>query len=171
MAKNSAPDPRFDPRFQRGYDGPEPDAPVTPAVPSPLETGVTRPLAAQPAPATGPAPGEQAAGDAPAAAGRDAARSPEPAGATDDTAFWSPPRHNPFAIALLVGGIVLIAIGLSLIWSIVTQSTYPDGIDRPAQAFALVQQQVTPALLIAGLFGIVAWLVLGALAAAARRDE
>jgi len=23
MAKASAPDPRFDPRFQRGYDGPE----------------------------------------------------------------------------------------------------------------------------------------------------
>jgi hypothetical protein len=158
MAKKSAPDPRFDPRFQRGYDGPEPDAPATPAVPSPLETARS-------------SPGPAARGAAEIAPAPDAGRPSAPKDEADDDALWAPPRRNPFAIALLVGGIALIAVGLWLIWSIVTQSSYPDGNDRAAQAFGLIQQQVTPALLIAGLFGIVAWLVLGALAAAARRDE
>src|SRR3954467_1378154 len=158
MAKKSAPDPRFAPRFQRGYDGPEPDAPATPAVPSPLETARSSPgPAAHPAAETAPAP--------------DAGRAPEHGGAADDDALWSPPRRNPFAIALLVGGIVMIAVGLWLIWTVVTQSTYPDGNDRAAQAFGLVQSQVTPALLIAGLLGIIGWLVLGALSASGRKSE
>ena len=65
----------------------------------------------------------------------------------------------------------MIAVGLWLVWTVVTQSTYPDGNDKAAQAFGLVQQQVTPALLIAGLLGIIGWLVLGALPASARRGE
>jgi len=156
MAKSPTPDPRFDPRFQRGYDGPEPDAPATPAMPSPIQSAASsRP------------PASQDASVSPLGADRPA----EPTDTLDGDALWSPPRRNPFAIALLVGGVVMIAVGLWLVWTVVTQSTYPDGNDKAAQAFGLVQQQVTPALLIAGLLGIIGWLVLGALPASARRGE
>lgn len=90
-------------------------------------------------------------------------------GEDDDDAFWVPPRRNPFALALLVGSLAMIAVGVWLIWSVVTASTYPDGNDRAAQAFGLVQAQVTPALLIAGVLGLVGWLVLGALAESGRK--
>jgi hypothetical protein len=158
MAKKSAPDPRFDPRFQRGYDGPEPDAPPTPAVPSPIEPGGS---SREPA-------GRGAADIAPAS---DAGRPSEPRDEADDDALWSPPRRNPFAIALLVGSLALIAIGLWLIWTVASASSYPDGYDRAAQALALVQQVLSPALLLAGLLGVIGWLVLGALAASARKGE
>ena len=149
MAKKSAPDPRFDPRFQRGYEGPEPDAPPTPAVPTPVEAPAARVVVAP-----------------------DAASTPAlPAATLDDSAGWFPPRRNPFAIALLIGGVAMIAVGLWLVWTVASASTYPDGNDRAAQAFGLVQNELTPALLIAGLLGIIGWLVLGALASSGRRDD
>jgi hypothetical protein len=86
-----------------------------------------------------------------------------------DDAFWSPPRRNPFALALLIGGVVMIAVGGWLIWTLVTASSYPNGYDPGEQAFALIQQQLTPALLISGVLGIIGWLVLGALAASPRK--
>jgi hypothetical protein len=151
MAKKPSPDPRFDPRFQRGYDGPEPEQPSTPAAPSPMA-------------AVGPgAPTGDALADA---VGADAA-------APDEylDAFLTPPRRNPFALALLIGGVAMIAVGGWLLWSVVTASSYPNGYDKGEQAFALIQQQLTPPLLTCGVLGIVGWLVLGALAASARKGD
>jgi hypothetical protein len=156
------PDPRFDPRYQRGYDGPEPDAPPTPAMPSP----VARSDSARP-PTAGGGAGSEADSAPPVGAVL------QESVAADDAAddFWAPPRRNPYALALLVGGLAMIAVGLWLIWSVVTQSSFPDGNDRAAQAFGLVQQQLTPALVIAGFVGVVGWLVLGALGPSGRKRE
>jgi len=82
-----------------------------------------------------------------------------------------PPRRNTFALALLVGGLAMIAVGAWLLWSVVTASSYPNGYDRAEQAFALIQQQFTPALLICGVLGVVGWLVLGALGASTRKGD
>jgi len=156
MAKNSGPDPRFDPRFQRGYDGPEPDAPATPAASSPLDSaGGSRPAASTPAPSDG----DTAHGVADVVA---------PAASSDEDGFWSPPRRNPFALALLLGSLAMIAVGLWLFWTVATASTFPNGYDRTAQALSILQQELTPALLMAGLLGVIAWVVLGAGRAPAR---
>jgi cell division protein FtsX len=74
-----------------------------------------------------------------------------------------PPRRNPLALALLIGSLAMIGVGIWLFWTVVTASTFPNGYDKASQAFGLAQQQLTPALLIAGLLGIIGWFVLGAL--------
>jgi len=157
MAKKSAPDPRFDPRFQRGYDGPEPPAPSTPAVPSPIEAGTSSRGIAEPPTET--------------AAAREAGAFAEAAVGSNGDESWSPPRRNPFAISLLIGGLALIGVGLWLIWTVASSSSYPDGYNQAAVTFTFVQQTVSPAVLLAGLVGVIGWLVLGALAASARKDE
>jgi hypothetical protein len=152
VAKVPPTDPRFDPRFQRGYDGPQPVVPETPAAP-PAHSRDERTAE----------PFIEASSDA-ASAERD----------VDDLnaeAFWAPPRRNPYGLALLVGGLVMILVGCWLVWTVVTASSYPNGYDRGEQTFALIQQQITPALLICGVLAIVGWLVLGALAASDRKPE
>lgn len=158
MAKNSDPDPRFDPRFQRGYDGPEPELPATPAVPSPLErTGSSR----RAADVSSPSDSDNERGTTDLAA---------PAADSDTDQPWTPPRRNPFALALLLGSLTMIAVGVWFFWSVFTASSFPNGYDRGEQAFSIVQQQLTPALFIVGLFGVITWLVLGAVAASGKRD-
>lgn len=171
MAKTPAPDPRFDPRFQRGYDGPEPTLPSTPAV-RPL---VTRPPVVRP-PVAEPPVAEPSVTESPRVQPLD---EPVRARAYRDGAVvsheiddvWVPPRRNPFALALLIGGLAMIAVGGWLVWTLVTASSYPNGYDRGEQAFALIQQQLSPALLICGVLGVVGWLVLGALTASARKRD
>ena len=156
MAKNSGPDPRFDPRFQRGYDGPEPDAPSTPAASLPVDSAEgSRRAASTPAPSD----------DGTAHGVADVAAL---AASSDEDGFWSPPRRNPFALALLLGSLAMIAVGLWLFWTVATASTFPNGYDRTAQALSILQQELTPALLMAGLLGVIAWVVLGAGRASAR---
>jgi hypothetical protein len=162
MAKNSAPDPRFDPRFQRGYEGPEPPAPSTPALPSPVGSSPS-----SPAPASAP----EIQREPTARAVQEPGGSPESSAASDGDPSWAPPRRNPFALALLIAGLAMIAVGGWLVWTVVTASSFPDGYDRAAQAFSLVQQQLTPPLMIAGFLGVVGWLVLGALGASTRKRE
>lgn len=145
MAQAPPTDPRFDPRFQRGYDGPQP------AVPPP------------PVPTPQPEPGVD---ELPSSASTEADFASSIAEAP-----WTPPRRNPFALALLVSGLVMILVGCWLVWTVVTASSYPNGYDRGEQAFALIQQQITPVLLICGVLAIVGWLVLGALAASDRNPE
>jgi len=163
MAKSSAPDPRFDPRFQRGYDGPEAVVPSTPAAPSPIESSASA-RTVPPAPVDDPDRTAAARADPVTAANADA-------DAGVDDVFWTPPRRNPFALALLLARLAMIAVGGWLAWTVVTTSSFPDGYDRAAQTFSLVQQQLTPPLLSAGLLGVVGWLVLGALEASTRRRE
>jgi hypothetical protein len=82
-------DPRYDPRFQRGWDG-DPAAPAERTEP---------PAAARTEPAAAPA-------------------EPEPA-MPDDEAWIEASRRNPFRIALAVTGVALLAIGGWLAWVMV----------------------------------------------------
>jgi hypothetical protein len=127
-------DPRYDPRFQRGWDGvvpPVPDAPPT-APPEPART---------PAPA---APVEPA----PTAAAADF-----PAAAPDDEAEPEPTGRNPFRIALFLLGAVLIIAAASLLWQQLQTVSSSQG---PAD---VVFQQVIyifgPMLMLAGIVSIV----------------
>lgn len=165
MAKNSGPDPRFDPRFQRGYDGPEPDVPATPAASSPVEPGASSrgPAAASASSERGDGVGD--GGGPPGPTDLDA-----PSAGPDGEGLWPPPRRNPFALVLLIGSLAMIGVGIWLFWTVVTASTFPNGYDKASQAFALAQQQLTPALLIAGVLGLIGWFVLGALASDPRGE-
>ena len=147
-------DPRFDPRFQRGYSGPQPDPSSMPVPPFERRA-------------------EGKAGDSPAVDPAEAAPRPAPDAATiatDDLgAVWTPPRRNPFALTLLIGGAAMIAIGAWLVWTLATTADF--SYDADEQAVLLLQQLLSPALLICGVLGIAGWLVLGALAASGRRRD
>lgn len=151
-------DPRFDPAFQRGYSGPEP-------------TLVARPQAS-PSRQTIPDVAEPAIARAPVA--------PTPPGPAEPTAElaleepWQQPRRNPFAIALLASGLIMLVLGIAMIWSTATaqnstdtQATY----DTAAQALSIVDYLLPPALLLGGILGLLAWLILGALGPSQRRDS
>jgi hypothetical protein len=138
-------DPRFDPVFQRGYSGPAPELVVRETVVDPP----VRPVAAPDAyPAPAPAPVADDIG-------------------TEEPGAWAPPRRNPFAIALLVVGVTMVAAGVWLTQAFAATSA--NGYTPDEQTIAILQQALGPALLLGGIVGVVAWLVLGALAAAPGR--
>lgn len=143
-------DPRYDPRFQRGWGG-DPAA----------STGV-------PADPLAPARAEVAAAPAPthAAAGlprTEAVAAPVESEPTvpDDEAWIEQPRHNPFRIALAATGVALLAIGGWLIWvSWVTEAqqstSTPDG-----AVLGQVLYQLMPTVVLAGLVALIAAIALG----------
>jgi hypothetical protein len=94
-------DPRFDPAFQRGFDGAEvPDAPRV------VPRDVRRATPVRPPEPTAGQATSQPSGTASASA------DPQP---SDAAALDSPPRRNPFLIALGVVSVALMAAG---VWGI-----------------------------------------------------
>lgn len=117
-AKSDEFDPRFDPAFQRGFDG------------QPVRAAQTRP-AAEPAPAAPPIglPPITTAGDDPL---RSPSQSADAAAATD-----VPRRLNPFLIALAIVSVALVAVG---VWIIQVARAPFDGTDAAANVdFMLLQ--------------------------------
>jgi hypothetical protein len=95
-------DPRYDPRFQRGWNGdPEPSAVVPTEPPAPARAEVEAVAASVES---------------------------EPTAQDDDT-WIEQPRYNPFRIALAGVGVALLAIGGWLTWVMVQgqQSTSSPG--------------------------------------------
>jgi hypothetical protein len=161
-------DPRFDPAFQRGYDGPEPELVVRPA------PGVAEAVRDFTPPTHADAPAPAAERVTPAAA--------ESAPGEAETIVDSPPdgsaqqpRRNPFSVALLVSGLALIVIGLAMIWSFATRQITVDEtgttFDVGSQALAILNYLLPPALLLGGVLALVAWLILGALGASGGRSR
>lgn len=95
-AKSDEFDPRFDPAFQRGFDG------------QPVRAAQARPTA-EPAPAAPPIglPPTTTAGDD---ALRSTSQSADAAAATD-----LPRRPNPFLVALAIVSVALVAVGVWII--------------------------------------------------------
>lgn len=165
-------DPRFDPRFQRGYDA----APGGGAAPAPTGAPVEASrFAPQPAPTPAPAadpvvpivvarPSVAAEATAPAAA---LAHAPEANGVPvefDDDAPAAR-RRNPFAIALPVVSVGFLLLGMALIWLTVDgqlsgQFANPSAEQRFMQNLAYIGSSAS---LIAGGVGLVVSLLLFAI--------
>ncbi len=151
MAEERSLDPRFDPRFQRGFD------PAT----MPVEPETLR----APVEVVGPVP--------PASPVLRAGARRKPSGsrsADDEDEDLEPtPTRNPFRLALLLVSIGLLVLAAATMWWTANNQNaflFGSAVENP-QGWML--QQLTsvlpPAAIVAGFVGIATWLGLGALAA------
>lgn len=144
-------DPRYDEQFRRGYDGP-PVPPPQAAASAPSQRDVRE------IPSQVEQPWE--VDETGAAAGVEEDR---PRGIDASRPF----RRNPFAIALLAGGVLLMAVG---VWMIERSVSLTSIVFTPEQQAVIeVESQLSAPLLTGGVIAIVAWLVLGVFAASAAR--
>jgi hypothetical protein len=154
MTEERPVDPRFDPRFQRGYD--PATAPAPSSVPRPPDDEPIRVAPVDPALPVGQPRVE-------------ARPEPERLDLDDesDDELAEPAARNPFRLALLIVSIALLAIAAAMLWwTANNQSAYLYGSAFETAASWMVQQLmqvVPPAALVAGLLGLGAWLGLGAL--------
>jgi hypothetical protein len=138
-------DPRFDPAFQRGYEGPNP------------ELVVRRQAASEVVPL-----------EVTASSGPDAApepRSLDPVSASGAGVSEPEPRagpRNPYRLGLLLGGILLIVAAAAILSSQVQQPQASDTTPQ-AQFVHLLLGLLPPSLLLSGLVCIILWLAIGAL--------
>jgi hypothetical protein len=136
-------DPRYDPRFQRGWDGAPPPAPAPVVVPPP-------------APAV-PAPGPIPVAEAPVPAPEPIEVDPAP------EAEWDPPARNPFRIALVVLGIALVVSSAGLFWQM-AQDHSSASVQSPADiAIQQLGYTFAPTLLLVGIIALVVAIALGVL--------
>ena len=142
-------DPRYDPRFQRGWDGelPPPAAPASAASP---------PSAAPFAPAASVAPAEDVPAPGPL---REQVGAEPPAEEPAEPEPESAPARNPYRIALVVLGVVLTAAGGGMLWHLAQPTSFTNSSDA-----VLPQLEFTtaPWIALAGLLAIVAAIALGA---------
>ncbi len=135
-------DPRFDPRFQRGYDGP--------SLPPP--TALAPPASPAPAPRIEPLPTSGEIIEPPPAEA--------PVEFVDE-----PPRRNPFEIALLVVSLAFILVGVAVVWSSASNNGFSgaDAIDPWQQLLSQLRYTLQEPLLIGGVVGVILWLGLRAI--------
>jgi hypothetical protein len=147
MAEERSLDPRFDPRYQRGFD------PAT----MPVEPETLR----APVEEVGPVP--------PASPVLPPARDSARLAILDDEdeEFEPAPTRNPFRLALLLVSIGLLVIAGALTWWVANnQNAFLSGSAAETAwnwTFQSLTQVVPPAALVAGFVGLGAWLALGAL--------
>jgi hypothetical protein len=158
-------DPRFDPRFQRGYSA---SASTSPR-PSRESSGPV-PVASRPAPVEVPAFARPVVERIPAEPPTPERPVPrmEPT-VTLETELDEPLPVNPWRVALLVVSLGLIALAAGAMWVVVDGSVFATTSFSSASSAAMqyVLQQVLvqapPGLISAGVLGVVAWIALGAL--------
>ena len=144
-------DPRYDEQFRRGYDGPPVPPPATNAAAAPV------PSARIPVkPVENPTPSRPLIDEDARVVGVVTDQESEPLR-----------QRNPWTIALLVVGLVMLVVGGWSLRDYVTTANV-DGYSQSEQLKVFLEQQLSPALLTCGFVAVVAWLVLGALAARTR---
>ena len=143
-------DPGYDAQFRRGYDGPPVPPPVPPA-PTAASAAAARRSQHPAAPLEDSTPVEPPTDENPRVVGVVTDQEPEPVR-----------RRNPWLIALLAVGLVMLAVGGWLVRLYAT-TTALNGYSPDEQLQAFFQQQLSPALLTSGFVALIAWLVLGAL--------
>ena len=147
MADDEVPevDPRFDPVFQRGYD---------PAVhAAPVRRSVLRAPAVKPA----PLPVAPTAAEVPPVVGVEHE--------DQDELEDEPHRRNPWLLALVLVSTAFLAAAGVFLWVIGQRDIYSFS-GTPAAAELMVQQlsyMLPPALIVAGVLGLVLRVALGAL--------
>jgi hypothetical protein len=145
-------DPHYDAQFRRGYDGP----PVPPPVSSAPTSAASR-TQIPVAPLENPTPSHPSVDEQAGAVGVVVTdQEPEPVR-----------RRNPWTIVLLVVGLVMLVVGGWLLRAYVAATTV-NGYSPSEQLPVFLMQAVSPALLICGFIAVIAWLVVGALAARPR---
>ena len=147
-------DPRFDPAFQRGYSGPEPELVPRSA-----------------APVGGVVPPEDPPAVAVPTAGLTVESLTVESLTVGQTLRTSEHRgRNPYRLALLVGGLALLLGAVSMIFEVVR---HPHGSSTTveSQFVNLLVGDLPPALTLSGLICLIAWLALGALDRVVRGDE
>ena len=137
-------DPRYDPRFQRGWDGQQPAPVPAPVRPAALDEARPADAAASSASSASPAPPEPDA--------------EPPVDATDDEA-WSAPRRNPFRIALVVLGVALLAAGGGMTWFLALGQS--QGSTPWATMLAQLPYELMPTAVLAGIAAIIAAIAIG----------
>jgi len=144
-------DPRYDEQFRRGYDGP----PVLPPLPS---TSASSQRDVQEIPSQ---PGQVRDVDEPEAV------APMEADLARGGDALRPFRENPFAIALLAAGVLLVVVG---VWMIERSVSLTSIVFTPEQQAVIeAESHLSAPLLTGGVIAIVAWLALGVFAASAAR--
>jgi hypothetical protein len=155
MAEERSLDPRFDPRFQRGFD------PAT----MPVDPAVVRAPVEEVGPVPPASPVLPPASDGVEAAPLD----------DEDDELDQVPGRNPFRIALLLVSVGLLVLAAAILWwTANNQSAYLYGSAvETAQGwmFQAITQIVPTAAIVAGFVGLAIWLGLGALAAKADVDS
>jgi hypothetical protein len=150
MPEERSLDPRFDPRYQRGFD------PST----LPVEPDTLR----APAEDAGPVP---PASPVPAPTVRDQGRLDDDE--RDDEELGQVPTRNPFRLALLLVSIGFLVLAAAILWwTANNQSAYLYGSAvESAQGwmFQSLTSTLPAAAIVAGFVGFAIWLGLGALAA------
>jgi len=150
-------DPRFDPAFQRGYDGPDPELVVREQVRAEpvTQVPVMPDVAAAPDrvdPASRPVASQAASPAAPPERELEPEQQP-------DARFAI---HNPYRLALLLLGIaLLIATVSSLYYEVVHPQASSTTAD--SQFVQLLISNLPPVLGLAGCVCVILWLALGAL--------
>jgi len=145
-------DPRYDEQFRRGYEGPPVPPPVAKAQPD-RESDARIPVA----PVEAPTPSRPTVDEQPEVVGEvETDHEPEPLR-----------RRNPWSIALLAGGLIFIVAGGWLLQDYVATAAI-NGYSPDDQLRVFVEQQLSPAFVMGGLIAVIAWLVLGAVAARPR---
>jgi hypothetical protein len=134
-------DPRFDPAFQRGYDGPDPELVIREQAPS-ASAPVTSAASATPAPEASEHRRPQP----------DAAPEPEPRFAV----------RNPYRLALLLLGIAMLIAAVASLYS---QVVHPQATSTTAESqfVQVLVSNLPPVLGLAGFVCLILWLALGAL--------
>jgi hypothetical protein len=146
-------DPRFDPRYQRGFD---PGAPLPPAprvvsyaprvAPPVAEPPVVEPPVIEPVETPAPPVSTSSTNDA---------------GSTPET-----PDRNPYRLALLVGSVVALVAAALLYVAVVRLLDEPDpviGLSTLEQMLMSSGAELASALVVVGGVGLATWLVLGML--------
>jgi hypothetical protein len=148
-------DPRYDPSFQRGYDGPPPKLVVRARSRAPKAAA-----AEEPAPEGIPDPNPEPV-----------AQRLEPEARSIEEAPVAR-RVNPYTVALLIAGVLATAAGTGMLVRSATDVTqYGGASDTTGLVLQLLTLQLAPALIVGGAILILAWLVLGALSALFRRGR
>ena len=169
-------DPRFDPRYQRGYTPADAedrveapwqrdarsrgrDDSAQTLAPAPLIAPPPPPGAPTPMSPTSGAPTSSAPTDVTAGVDADPAR---------DAAEWRRPGRNPFLLALLVAAIALIAVAAWVTWWAATAPdsyTYSQDAGPVDVILTEVRYNAGPVLWTVGGIALVGWLSISALAA------
>lgn len=130
-------DPRFDPAFQRGYSGPDPELVVREQVSSAAAEALVESEPAAPAVAAAP-------------------------DIVDPPAPLAPAVRNPYRLALLLFGLVLlIAAASSLYWQVLHPQASSTTVE--SQFVEVLISNLPPVLGLAGFVCVILWLALGAL--------